>query len=126
MRSTLQKMIEQWVTRCPKSGRLAGFRGDTRLAKILCPAMGVLAIGWFLFRVVPKPSRAAYPCQRVAAGIGTGFLAYLVGLLLAYTGFRFIYQSLGVHEHWNNATEKKYSRNLGKKDGIEWIAISVE
>ena len=126
MRSTLQKMIEQWVTRCPKSGRLTGFRGDTRLAKILFPAMGVLAIGWFLFRVVPKPSRAAYPCQRVAAGIGTGFLAYLVGLLLAYTGFRFIYQSLGVHEHWNNATEKKYSRNLGKKDGIEWIAISVE
>ena len=22
--------------------------------------------------------------------------------------------SLGVHEHWNNATDKKYSRNLGK------------
>jgi hypothetical protein len=27
--------------------------------------------------------------------------------------------SLGVHEHWNSATEKKYSRNLGKKQGIE-------
>jgi hypothetical protein len=27
--------------------------------------------------------------------------------------------SLGVHEHWNNAVEKKYSRNLGKKEGIE-------
>jgi hypothetical protein len=29
--------------------------------------------------------------------------------------------SLGVHEHWNNATERKYSRNLGRKEGIELI-----
>jgi len=30
--------------------------------------------------------------------------------------------SLGVHEHWNNATARKYSRNLGAKEGIELIA----
>jgi hypothetical protein len=30
--------------------------------------------------------------------------------------------SLGVHEHWNNAKERRYSRNLGKKEGIELIA----
>ena len=30
--------------------------------------------------------------------------------------------SLGVHEHWNNATERKYSRNLGMKEGIELVA----
>lgn len=29
---------------------------------------------------------------------------------------------LGVHEHWNNATARKYSRNLGRKEGIELIA----
>jgi uncharacterized protein (DUF362 family) len=29
--------------------------------------------------------------------------------------------SLGVHEHWNNATERKYSRNLGKNEGIELV-----
>jgi hypothetical protein len=29
--------------------------------------------------------------------------------------------SLGVHEHWNNAAEKKYSRNLGKRQGIELV-----
>ena len=33
--------------------------------------------------------------------------------------------SLGVHEHWNNATEKKYSRNLGKNEGIELLALSA-
>jgi len=30
--------------------------------------------------------------------------------------------SLGVHEHWNNAKDRKYSRNLGRKEGIELIA----
>ena len=30
--------------------------------------------------------------------------------------------SLGVHEHWNDATARKYSRNLGGKEGIELIA----
>jgi hypothetical protein len=29
--------------------------------------------------------------------------------------------SLGVHEHWNNATDMKYTRNLGTGNGIELI-----
>jgi hypothetical protein len=33
-------------------------------------------------------------------------------------------ESLGVHEHWNNGTEKKYSRNLGRNEGIELYAVS--
>ena len=32
-------------------------------------------------------------------------------------------QSLGVHEHWNNAADKQYSRNLGSGNGIELIAV---
>ncbi len=31
--------------------------------------------------------------------------------------------NLGVHEHWNNSTEKLYGRNLGKDEGIELIKI---
>jgi len=31
--------------------------------------------------------------------------------------------SLGVHEHWSNAKEKKYSRNLGTGNGIELVAV---
>ena len=30
-------------------------------------------------------------------------------------------KSLGVLEHWNNSTDKKYSRNLGKNEGIELV-----
>ncbi|MCH5374025.1 MAG: DUF362 domain-containing protein, partial [Planctomycetes bacterium] len=33
--------------------------------------------------------------------------------------------SLGVHEHWNNPLEKKYSRNLGIGDGIELLAAKM-
>ncbi len=32
-------------------------------------------------------------------------------------------RSLGVHEHWNNATDKKYSGNLGKAHGIELFQV---
>jgi hypothetical protein len=35
-------------------------------------------------------------------------------------------KSLGVHEHWNNEKEKKYSRNLGKKEGIELLALTAK
>ena len=33
--------------------------------------------------------------------------------------------SLGVMEHWNNSREKKYSRNLGKNEGIELVQITI-
>lgn len=33
--------------------------------------------------------------------------------------------SLGVHEHWNNAHDKLYSRNLGLDQGIELVALKV-
>jgi hypothetical protein len=31
--------------------------------------------------------------------------------------------SLGVHEHWNNADQKQYSRNMGTANGIDLVAI---
>jgi hypothetical protein len=33
--------------------------------------------------------------------------------------------SLGVHEHWNNAADKKYTRNLGKGAGIELVPVKL-
>jgi hypothetical protein len=32
--------------------------------------------------------------------------------------------TLGVHEHWNNSAEMKYSRNLGTGEGIELVSIN--
>jgi hypothetical protein len=37
---------------------------------------GIFAIIWFLIRVVPKPSRAQYPCQQVAIFISFGYIAF--------------------------------------------------
>jgi len=33
-------------------------------------------------------------------------------------------ESLGVHEHWNNPQDKRYSRNLGADNGIELVAVT--
>jgi hypothetical protein len=33
--------------------------------------------------------------------------------------------SLGAHEHWNNPTNKQYSRNLGTGQGIELVALTA-
>lgn len=35
-------------------------------------------------------------------------------------------KSLGVHEHWNNPVDKKYSKNLGKTNGIELISVFIK
>jgi hypothetical protein len=35
-------------------------------------------------------------------------------------------QSLGVHEHWDNPTNKKYSRNLGTGNGIELVKLPTQ
>lgn len=34
-------------------------------------------------------------------------------------------ESLGVHEHWNNGRDKKYSQNMGRNKGIELITIEM-
>ncbi len=60
----------------------------TGLRRWLFPAAGFLSLLWFLFRVAPKPSRAAYPCQRAAAPLAGGFVLWLAGALGAASLFR--------------------------------------
>ncbi len=55
--------------------------------KWLFPLTGILALIWFLVRVIPKPNRAAYPCQRVAAPLASGFLVWLFGLAASVAFF---------------------------------------
>ena len=42
--------------------------------------MGFSALLWVLVRVVPRPSRASYPCMRVSMPLATGFIVWLSGL----------------------------------------------
>lgn len=43
-------------------------------------SLGIASLAWFLFRVIPKPSRATYPCMKAAAPVASSFVAYLLGL----------------------------------------------
>ncbi len=54
----------------------------------LLPVTGLLALIWFLLRVIPKPSRALYPCQRMAMPLASGFVAWLIGLAGAFAALR--------------------------------------
>ena len=54
----------------------------------LFPLAGFVAFIWFLVRVIPKPSRATYPCQRVAFPLASGFIIWLLGLAGSVSAFR--------------------------------------
>lgn len=43
---------------------------------------GILAIAWFLFRVLPKPDRIRYPCQQMSLSVALGYLAFWSGLFV--------------------------------------------
>ncbi len=49
---------------------------------------GLASTIWFLIRVIPKPSRAGYPCMRAAAPIMSAFVIYLVSIGSAFFAFR--------------------------------------
>ncbi len=63
-------------------------RTGRRWARWIFPVTGLLALLWFLIRVVPKPSRAMYPCQRVAMPMASGFVAWLMALAGSAAIFR--------------------------------------
>jgi hypothetical protein len=48
--------------------------------RLLFIILGIISTVWFLVRVIPKPSRAGYPCMRVAAPVMSGFILYLISV----------------------------------------------
>ena len=65
---------------------LCKFRIPFRMAFIL---VGLASTAWFLFRVIPKPSRAAYPCMRAAAPFMSAFVLYLLGISASIVSFKY-------------------------------------
>ncbi len=56
--------------------------------KISFFVLGIVSTIWFLIRVIPKPSRAAYPCMRTAAPFMSAFVVYLLSFSGAFLAFR--------------------------------------
>lgn len=68
------------------------FRKFSRI-KILFFFLGISSLIWFIIRVIPKPSRAAYPCMRVATPLMSAFILYLVSLASTLLVFKKTNQS---------------------------------
>jgi len=77
---------------CPKTGTFKKSKFEIQNSKFLWmwlfPVAGLLSLIWFLTRVVPKPSRVTYPCQRVAAPLASGFIVWLTGLIGSTLAYR--------------------------------------
>lgn len=50
--------------------------------------IGLSATLWFLIRVIPKPSRARYPCMQAAAPLMSSFVIYLLGVSSGIFSFK--------------------------------------
>ena len=84
---------------CRKTGKIVGFNRRPWWGKVLFPVMGLAALFWYLVRVIPKPSRSEYPCQRVAAPMALGGVAYLLSLCGLIPAFRRGRKFLGQHRY---------------------------
>jgi len=96
MNSFFENLANNFLKRCPKSGRIVGVKSG-KYSKILFPVIGIAAIIWFLVRVIPKPTRAEYPCQKAAVTIGGSFILYLFGAI----------SSMVVYDQIRNKINKK-------------------
>lgn len=75
--------LTKFVKRCPKTGRIRKITLPGGVYKLLFPVVGLVALLWILFRVIPKPSRAEYPCVKAATPLASGLLIYLATLLVS-------------------------------------------
>ncbi|MBN1950526.1 MAG: DUF362 domain-containing protein [Bacteroidales bacterium] len=57
-------------------------------SKVIFILLGVVSTVWFLIRVIPKPSRATYPCMRAATPWASAFVVYLLSMAAAVFSIR--------------------------------------
>ena len=69
-------------TRRKTEGRVEHRRKWGRASWAL-PFAGLMSLLWFLIRVIPKPSRATYPCQRAAFPIASAFVVWLTAVVVS-------------------------------------------
>ncbi len=73
---------------CPKTVKPRKEKRERRWLTWLFPIGGLFALLWFLLRVLPKPSRATYPCQRLAFPVASGFIVWVVGAIGSVAAIR--------------------------------------
>jgi hypothetical protein len=56
--------------------------------KVTFIIIGILSTVWFLIRVIPKPSRAGYPCMKASAPFMSSFIIYLLSISGSFLAFK--------------------------------------
>ncbi len=56
--------------------------------------LGIVSVVWLLLRVIPKPDRITYPCQRIAAVNAVTFITWLFGTAIAAAFFKKAFRKL--------------------------------
>jgi hypothetical protein len=103
---------------CPKTGKFPALRPKGRWLIWLFPFTGFVALIWFLVRVLPKPSRATYPCQRVAFPLASGFVIWLLGLAGSVSALR------KAKRYRTQARYLLYAVFVAVSVGFVWLALS--
>ena len=85
----------------------------------ILPIAGLASLIWFLIRVIPKPSRATYPCQRMAFPLASGFVAWVLGLAASCAAFRRAKLSVAKRRYALAAVL------VGVSVGALWLALSL-
>lgn len=80
MFSKVRRAVKEQFTVCPRTGKIERSKIIKNKSLWLWIIVGAASVIWVLVRVVPRPSRATYPCQRVAQPLAAGFIAWLIGL----------------------------------------------
>ncbi|NCC51539.1 MAG: DUF362 domain-containing protein [Spartobacteria bacterium] len=72
----------------PAKRNRTGARIPHKVRHCLLPLIGFISLLWFLIRVLPKPQRATYPCQRIAFPMASSFVIWVTGLFCSAFLFR--------------------------------------
>ena len=88
-----------------------------RYVRWFWPILGLCSLVWFLVRVVPKPSRAMYPCQRIAFPLASTFVLWLAGLAGSAVAFHH------ARRHLAQARVRAAVLCLGLSIGIVWLLV---
>jgi len=91
----IQNKIKNMTTFKSKLDRVKSRLESLKLpAQIIFFVIGFLSTIWFLIRVIPKPSRANYPCVRATAPFMSAFVIWLLSLAGSVLIFKKAFEKL--------------------------------
>ncbi len=89
MRRVIKNRLAGVIKFCPKTGRPV-----RALNRWIVPVFSIISLIWILIRVLPKPSRAAYPCMKVAIPFASSLLIYLGTVTASIVLFKKAYRKM--------------------------------